>query len=156
MGGGFSATPRVFPDPLLFLLPWGSADKPQPPQGPLEVQDCHGAGVCLRWRPPKDDGGRALDHYMVERQQAGRSTWLKVGEPPPDSTAFTDPHTERGKKYTFRVRAVTAEGPGEALESKEVLVAPDGERPGWGQGRDTARLPQLCPELGPPAGAWGS
>ncbi|XP_058389892.1 immunoglobulin-like and fibronectin type III domain-containing protein 1 [Diceros bicornis minor] len=100
-------------------------DKPQPPQGPLEVQDCQGAGVCLHWRPPRDDGGRAVEHYMVERRQAGRSTWLKVGEPPADSTNFTDAHVERGKKYAFRVRAVTSEGAGEALESAEVLVAPE-------------------------------
>ncbi|KAI4536594.1 hypothetical protein MG293_012797 [Ovis ammon polii] len=104
-------------------------DKPQPPQGPLEVQDGHGAGVHLRWRPPKDDGGRALQHYEVERRQAGRSAWLKVGEPRSDSTTFTDAHTEQGKKYAYRVRAVTAEGPGEALESEEVLVAPEA-RPG--------------------------
>uniref|UniRef100_A0A3Q2HDI2 Immunoglobulin-like and fibronectin type III domain-containing protein 1 n=1 Tax=Equus caballus TaxID=9796 RepID=A0A3Q2HDI2_HORSE len=100
-------------------------DKPQPPQGPLEVQDCQGAGVSLRWRPPRDDGGRAVEHYMVERRQAGRSTWLNVGEPPGDSTSFTDAHVERGKKYAFRVRAVTSEGAGEALESAEVLLAPE-------------------------------
>uniref|UniRef100_A0A8C0QNQ2 Immunoglobulin-like and fibronectin type III domain-containing protein 1 n=1 Tax=Canis lupus familiaris TaxID=9615 RepID=A0A8C0QNQ2_CANLF len=100
-------------------------DKPQPPQGPLEVQDRHGAGVCLHWRPPRDDGGQALERYVVERRQAGRSTWLKVGEPPADSTTFTDTHVEQGKKYTFRVRAVTSEGAGEALESAEVLVAPE-------------------------------
>ncbi|XP_055274907.1 immunoglobulin-like and fibronectin type III domain-containing protein 1 [Moschus berezovskii] len=104
-------------------------DKPQTPQGPLEVQDDHGAGVRLRWRPPKDDGGRALEHYVVERRQAGRSAWLKVGESRSDSTTFTDTHTEQGKKYAYRVRAVTAEGPGEALESEEVLVAPEA-RPG--------------------------
>uniref|UniRef100_A0A8C9AXD8 Immunoglobulin-like and fibronectin type III domain-containing protein 1 n=1 Tax=Phocoena sinus TaxID=42100 RepID=A0A8C9AXD8_PHOSS len=100
-------------------------DKPQPPQGPLEVQDGHGAGVCLCWRPPTDDGGQALRYYVVERRQAGLSTWLKVGEPPADSTTFTDAEAEQGKKYSFRVRAVTAEGPGEALESDEVLVAPE-------------------------------
>ncbi|XP_077755864.1 LOW QUALITY PROTEIN: immunoglobulin-like and fibronectin type III domain-containing protein 1 [Canis aureus] len=100
-------------------------DKPQPPQGPLEVQDRHGTGVCLHWRPPRDDGGQALERYVVERRQAGRSTWLKVGEPPADSTTFTDTHVEQGKKYTFRVRAVTSEGAGEALESTEVLVAPE-------------------------------
>eukprot|EP00070_Physeter_catodon_P037161 XP_028344055.1 immunoglobulin-like and fibronectin type III domain-containing protein 1 isoform X2 [Physeter catodon] len=36
-----------------------------------------------------------------------------------------DAQAEQGKKYSFRVRAVTAEGPGEALESGEVLVAPE-------------------------------
>ncbi|TEA42204.1 hypothetical protein DBR06_SOUSAS6810132 [Sousa chinensis] len=99
-------------------------DKPQPPQGPLEVQDGHGAGLCLCWRPPTDDGGQALQHYVVERRQAGLGTWLKVGKPPADSTTFTDAEAEQGKKYSFRVRAVTAEGPGEALESDEVLVTP--------------------------------
>ncbi|XP_058939475.2 immunoglobulin-like and fibronectin type III domain-containing protein 1 isoform X10 [Kogia breviceps] len=100
-------------------------DKPQPPQGPLEVRDGHGAGVCLRWRPPRDDGGQALQRYVVERRQAGLGTWLKVDEPPADSTTFTDAQAEQGKKYSFRVRAVTAEGPGEALESDEALVAPE-------------------------------
>ncbi|XP_059136177.1 immunoglobulin-like and fibronectin type III domain-containing protein 1 [Peromyscus eremicus] len=100
-------------------------DKPQPPQGPLEVQDCHRASVCLRWRPPRDDGGQAIQHYVVERRQAGRSTWLKVGEPPPDSTSFTDASVEQGRKYAFRVRTVTSEGAGDALESEEVLVAPE-------------------------------
>lgn len=100
-------------------------DKPQPPLGPLEVQDLRGAGVCLRWRPPRDDGGRAVEHYVVERRQAGRSTWLKVGEPPADSTTFTDNDVEQGRKYAFRVRAVTSEGASEALESEELLVAPE-------------------------------
>ncbi|XP_054432402.1 immunoglobulin-like and fibronectin type III domain-containing protein 1 [Pteronotus mesoamericanus] len=100
-------------------------DKPRPPQGPLEVQCSRGAGVHLRWRPPRDDGGRAVEHYVVERQQAGRSTWVRLGEPSADSTSFTDAGVEQGRKYAFRVRAVTSEGPGEALESEEVLVAPD-------------------------------
>ncbi|XP_023563636.1 immunoglobulin-like and fibronectin type III domain-containing protein 1 [Octodon degus] len=100
-------------------------DKPQAPQGPLEVQDCHRAGVCLSWQPPREDGGRDVEHYVVERRQAGRSTWLNVGKSSPDSTTFTDGSVEQGRKYTYRVRAVTSEGSGEALESEEVLVAPE-------------------------------
>ncbi|KAL6040735.1 hypothetical protein STEG23_017500, partial [Scotinomys teguina] len=76
-------------------------------------------------QPPRDDGGQAIQHYMVERRQAGRSTWLKVGERPPDSTSFTDASVEQGRKYAFRVRTVTSEGAGDALESEEVLVAPE-------------------------------
>ncbi|KAB1258814.1 Immunoglobulin-like and fibronectin type III domain-containing protein 1 [Camelus dromedarius] len=123
--GQYSVTLRSEGGSVQAELTLQVLDKPQPPQGPLEVQDCHGAGVCLRWQPPRDDGGQALEHYVVERQQAGRSTWLKLGETPADSTTFTDIHAEQGKKYTFRVRAVTAEGPGEALQSEEVLVAPE-------------------------------
>uniref|UniRef100_A0A667HYZ5 Immunoglobulin-like and fibronectin type III domain-containing protein 1 n=1 Tax=Lynx canadensis TaxID=61383 RepID=A0A667HYZ5_LYNCA len=123
--GQYSVTLRSEGGSVQAELTLQVIDKPQPPQGPLEAQDCQGAGVCLHWRPPQDDGGRALEHYVVERRQAGRSTWLKVGEPPTGTTTFTDTHVEQGKKYTFRVRAVTSEGPGEALESTEVLVAPE-------------------------------
>ncbi|KAJ8778553.1 hypothetical protein J1605_013522 [Eschrichtius robustus] len=123
--GQYSVTLRSKGGSVQAELTLRVLDKPQPPQGPLEVQDGHGAGVCLCWRPPRDDGGQALQHYVVERRQAGLSTWLKVGEPPADSTTFTDAQAEQGKKYSFRVRAVTAEGPGEALESEEVLVAPE-------------------------------
>ncbi|XP_044904784.1 immunoglobulin-like and fibronectin type III domain-containing protein 1 isoform X2 [Felis catus] len=123
--GQYSVTLRSEGGSVQAELTLQVLDKPQPPQGPLEAQDCQGAGVCLHWRPPQDDGGRALEHYVVERRQAGRSTWLKVGEPPAGTTTFTDTHVEQGKKYTFRVRAVTSEGPGEALESTEVLVAPE-------------------------------
>ena len=111
------------------------------------MQDSHGAGVHLCWRPPKDDGGRALQRYEVERRQAGRSSWLKVGEPRSDSITFTDAHTEQGKKYAYRVRAVTAEGPGEALESEEVLVAPEGEWTG-GPGRGYCWAPHCAQRLG--------
>ncbi|XP_070257428.1 LOW QUALITY PROTEIN: immunoglobulin-like and fibronectin type III domain-containing protein 1 [Myotis yumanensis] len=128
-GGQYSVTLRSQGGSVQAGLTLHVIDKPQPPQGPLEVQDCRGAGVCLRWGPPRDDGGRALEHYVVERRQAGRSTWLKVGQPPADATSFTDAQVEQGRKYAFRVRAVTSEGPGEALESEEVLVAPEA-RPG--------------------------
>ncbi|XP_023390537.1 immunoglobulin-like and fibronectin type III domain-containing protein 1 [Pteropus vampyrus] len=123
--GQYSVTLRSKGGSVQAELTLQVIDKPQPPQGPLEVQDCRGAGVCLRWRPPRDDGGRPVEHYVVDRQQAGRSTWLKVAEPPADSLTFTDAHVEKGRKYTFRVRAVTSEGAGEALESEEVLVAPE-------------------------------
>lgn len=119
------------------------------------MQHCGGAGVCLRWRPPRDDGGRPVDRYVVERQQAGRSTWLKVGEPPADSSSFTDAQVEQGKKYAFRVRAVTSEGPGEALESEEVLVAPEGERTGRGRGLGRGDRSGRGGVSGPWRAPWG-
>ncbi|XP_034522904.1 immunoglobulin-like and fibronectin type III domain-containing protein 1 isoform X1 [Ailuropoda melanoleuca] len=124
-GGRYSVTLKSEGGSVQAELTLQVTDKPQAPQGPLEVQNRQGAGVCLRWRPPKDDGGQAVEHYVVERQQAGRSAWLRAGQAPADSTTFTDADVEQGKKYTFRVRAVTSEGAGEALESTEVLVAPE-------------------------------
>ncbi|XP_038604671.1 immunoglobulin-like and fibronectin type III domain-containing protein 1 [Tachyglossus aculeatus] len=101
-------------------------DKPQAPRGPLQVLDCSsGEGVTLGWRAPGDDGGSELQHYVVERQQVGRQTWLRVGETPRSVTTFSSRPMERGRKYRFRVRAVTSVGAGEALESEEeVMLAP--------------------------------
>lgn len=95
-----------------------------------------------------------MEHYVVERQQAGRTAWLKVGEPPAGSPTFTDAHVEQGRKYTFRVRAVTSEGAGEALESTEVLVAPEGKRMDQALAfpRGWAGLPQTLRDQ---AGGWG-
>ncbi|KAM9613301.1 LOW QUALITY PROTEIN: immunoglobulin-like and fibronectin type III domain-containing protein 1 [Trichechus inunguis] len=123
--GQYSMTLRSKGGSLQADLTLRVIDKPQPPQGPLEVQDGHGAGVCLHWQLPRDDGGWAIQHSVVERRQAGRSTWLTVGEPPADSTTFTSVHVEQGRKYAFRAHAVTSEEAGEALQSEEVLVAPE-------------------------------
>lgn len=89
-----------------------------------------------------------MERYVVERRQASRSTWLKVGEAPADSTTFTDAQVEQGRKYAFRVRAVSSEGAGEALESAEVLVAPEGERTIWGGVENVLGSP-LCPSRAP-------
>ncbi|XP_077012908.1 immunoglobulin-like and fibronectin type III domain-containing protein 1 [Tamandua tetradactyla] len=99
-------------------------DKPHPPQGPLEVQDQHGAGICLGWRSLREDRGWAPRHHVVERRQASRRAWLKVGEPPADSTASPDP-VEQGRKYSFCVRAVASDRAREALEPEEVLAVPE-------------------------------
>ncbi|XP_069094995.1 immunoglobulin-like and fibronectin type III domain-containing protein 1 [Pleurodeles waltl] len=97
-------------------------DRPQPPKGPVEVLESTPTVIGIQWKPPKDDGGKPLHHYVVERQQVGRSTWLKLGEVPPDSTTFSTSKVDHGKRYYFRVRAVNAEGVSEAIESEEVMA----------------------------------
>ncbi|KAI5168897.1 Immunoglobulin-Like And Fibronectin Type Iii Domain-Containing Protein 1 [Manis pentadactyla] len=60
---------------------------------------------------------------MVERWQAGRSTWLRVGEAPADGTILTDGCVEGARSTRSVGGAVSSEGAREALESSEVLVA---------------------------------
>ena len=43
-------------------------DKPEAPEGPLEVSDVHAEGCKLKWKPPKDDGGVPIEAYVVEKQ----------------------------------------------------------------------------------------
>lgn len=49
-------------DLILYL-----ADKPLPPQGPLDVSDITPETCSLSWRPPLDDGGSPITNYVVEK-----------------------------------------------------------------------------------------
>ncbi|XP_062422356.1 immunoglobulin-like and fibronectin type III domain-containing protein 1 [Pungitius pungitius] len=94
-------------------------DKPTSPLGPAEVIE--GSAICIefRWRSPKDDGGSPVINYMVERQQVGRNTWKKIGEIP-GVTSYRDTDVDHGRKYCYRIRAVTAEGTSEVMETDEM------------------------------------
>ncbi|XP_074833343.1 immunoglobulin-like and fibronectin type III domain-containing protein 1 [Carettochelys insculpta] len=98
-------------------------DKPQKPIGPIEVVDSSTTGITIRWKPPKDDGGKPVQSYIIERQQVGRKTWVTLGETDKNNSTFTTDNVEQDKSYCFRVRAVNAEGTSEALESDEVMAA---------------------------------
>ncbi|EMP40995.1 Immunoglobulin-like and fibronectin type III domain-containing protein 1 [Chelonia mydas] len=98
-------------------------DKPQKPIGPIEVVDSSTTGITIRWKPPKDDGGRPVQNYIIERQQVGRKTWVTLGESSRDNSTFTTNEVGQDKSYRFRVRAVNAEEKSKALESDEVMAA---------------------------------
>ncbi|KAM3618348.1 uncharacterized protein V6R79_019497 [Siganus canaliculatus] len=94
-------------------------DKPTPPLGPAEVTESSASCIEFKWRPPKDDGGSPVINYVMERQQVGRNTWKKIGEIPGVPT-YRDTVVEHGRKYCYRVRAVTEEGISEAMETDDM------------------------------------
>uniref|UniRef100_A0A3P8TSA2 Immunoglobulin like and fibronectin type III domain containing 1, tandem duplicate 1 n=1 Tax=Amphiprion percula TaxID=161767 RepID=A0A3P8TSA2_AMPPE len=94
-------------------------DKPTSPLGPAEVTESSAAGIEFKWRPPKDDGGSPVINYIMERQQVGRNTWKKIGEIP-GVPCYRDTDVDRGRKYCYRIRAVTAEGTSEVMETDEM------------------------------------
>ncbi|XP_072701146.1 immunoglobulin-like and fibronectin type III domain-containing protein 1 [Ciconia boyciana] len=95
-------------------------DKPQPPAGPIKIVESSANDITIQWKPPKDDGGKPLQSYIVERQQVGKNDWVTLGETPRSCTTFTTNKVEQDTSYYFRVRAVNAEGTSDALESDEV------------------------------------
>ncbi|XP_074019467.1 immunoglobulin-like and fibronectin type III domain-containing protein 1 [Numenius arquata] len=95
-------------------------DKPQPPAGPMKIVESSASDITIQWNPPKDDGGKPVQSYIVERQQVGKSEWVTLGETPRSCTTFTTNKVEQDVSYYFRVRAVNAEGTSDALESEEV------------------------------------
>ncbi|RLV95334.1 hypothetical protein DV515_00012887 [Chloebia gouldiae] len=98
-------------------------DKPQPPAGPIKIVESSANNITIQWKPPKDDGGKPVQRYLVERQQVGRNDWEILGETPRSCTSFTMSKVEEEMSYYFRVRAMNAEGVSDALESGEVKAA---------------------------------
>ncbi|CAK6957561.1 immunoglobulin-like and fibronectin type III domain-containing protein 1 [Scomber scombrus] len=94
-------------------------DKPTSPLGPAEVTESSATCIEFSWRPPKDDGGSPVINYILERQQVGRNTWKKIGEIP-DVPSYRDTNVDRGRKYCYRIRAVTAEGVSQVMETDEM------------------------------------
>ncbi|XP_034550753.1 immunoglobulin-like and fibronectin type III domain-containing protein 1 [Notolabrus celidotus] len=93
--------------------------KPTPPQGPAEVTESSAMCIEFRWRPPKDDGGSPVTNFILERQQVGRNTWKKLGEIP-GVPSYRDADVDHGRKYCYRIRAVTAEGTSEVMETDDI------------------------------------
>jgi titin len=45
---------------------------------PLQVSDITKNACRLRWKPPEDDGGSRVTHYVIERQEVGKPYWTTV------------------------------------------------------------------------------
>lgn len=104
---------------MLFFL-----DKPSKPEGPLEVTEIYKDRCHLSWKPPKDDGGLPIEHYVVEAMDLSTKKWVEVGKIQEDTRCGV-PGLEAGKKYKFRVKAVNSEGESEPLVTDSEITAKD-------------------------------
>lgn len=97
------------------------ADKPGPPGGPIEFKTVTAEKITLLWRPPPDDGGAKITHYIVEKRETSRVVWSMVAENL-EECIITTTKIIKGNEYIFRVRAVNKYGIGEPLESDPVVA----------------------------------
>lgn len=59
-----------------------NSDKPSPPEKPIEVKDVTKNHCTLSWKPPADDGGTEILHYIVEKMDVSRGSWIEAGTSP--------------------------------------------------------------------------
>ncbi|KFV50535.1 Immunoglobulin-like and fibronectin type III domain-containing protein 1 [Tyto alba] len=106
-------------------------DKPQPPAGPIKIVESSANDITIQWNPPKDDGGKPVQSYIVESQQIGKNDWVTLGETPRSCTTFTTNKVEQDTSYYFRgsdalesdeVKAVSKASPG-APDPPEIVSA---------------------------------
>ncbi|XP_062974483.1 immunoglobulin superfamily member 22 [Elgaria multicarinata webbii] len=105
-------------------------DKPKPPNGKVEFLEKTGKCVKMKWKAPKDNGGKQVTHFIIERKMVGKKSWIKVGEIDSKHTTFATDKVEEGKAYQFRILAVNSEGASEALETEEIFAGDPIEPPG--------------------------
>lgn len=81
-------------------------------------------------------------NYIMERQQIGRNTWKKIGEIP-GVPFYRDTDVDRGRKYCYRIRALTSEGVSEVMETEDLQAGILGEA-SWD---DRLYHPQICADF---------
>uniref|UniRef100_A0A4W3ISE0 Titin n=1 Tax=Callorhinchus milii TaxID=7868 RepID=A0A4W3ISE0_CALMI len=96
-------------------------DRPGPPEGPIVVTGLTAEKCTLAWKPPTQDGGSAISHYVIEKRETSRLVWTVVDS---NVVALSYKVTKflEGNEYIFRVMAVNKYGVGESLESEAVIA----------------------------------
>jgi len=99
-------------DPILAENPY------RPPSSPGEpkIVDFDNKSVTLRWDKPKNDGGRAITHYIIQKKDKFGGWFDALITDDQNCTATIDelearvPGLSEGKWYQFRVIAVNKAG----------------------------------------------
>merc|ERR1719447_1242807 len=102
-------------DPILAENPY------RPPSSPGEpkIVDFDNKSVTLRWEKPKEDGGRPISHYIIQKKDKFGGWFDALITDDQNCTATIDelearvPGLSEGKWYQFRVIAVNKAGESE-------------------------------------------
>ena len=53
-------------------------DRPAPPEGPLRLSGVTCTSCNLKWGPSPDDGGSPITHYLIEKMDLSRGSWVEA------------------------------------------------------------------------------
>ncbi|CAF1005403.1 unnamed protein product [Adineta steineri] len=97
-------------------------DKPDTPEGPLEINDIKPDSCVLTWKPPKNDGGSPISSYIIEKFDTKKDEWQKVSSfcrvPFYEVTGLKE-----GSEYKFPVSAENLYGQSIPLECEKSIIA---------------------------------
>lgn len=98
-------------------------DKPTEPTPPVAVTDVTCDSLVLTWKPPKDDGGSKITHYVIEIINLTKGgDWMLMEDV--KDTSYRVTKLIKKNEYQFRVKAVNKLGESPPTKS-DVVIAKD-------------------------------
>lgn len=94
-------------------------DRPAAPEPPMKAT-IEGSNCTLLWKKVKEDGGSAIEHYQIEKQDTEKGTWGACGHTKDNS--YTIKGLFPGHSYQFRVCAVNQIGDSDFVTSEDVSI----------------------------------
>ncbi|XP_061139945.1 titin-like isoform X1 [Syngnathus typhle] len=96
-------------------------EKPDPPLGPVKIDEVSSDYVSISWEPPEYTGGCQLDNYVVEKRDITNMEWQTVSATTVRTTIKVT-KLKTGSEYQFRVFAENRYGKSAAITSSIVLA----------------------------------
>jgi len=96
-------------------------DTPGKPKGPLTFSRVTAEKCNLAWERPEEDGGAEITHYVVDKRETSRVSWVPLPQTITNTTC-TAPNLIPNNEYVFRVAGVNKYGRGPFLESNPIVA----------------------------------
>uniref|UniRef100_A0A3Q3XII2 Titin n=1 Tax=Mola mola TaxID=94237 RepID=A0A3Q3XII2_MOLML len=96
-------------------------EKPDPPTGPVRIDEVSSDYVTISWEPPEYTGGCELDNYIVEKRETMSADWQTVSATTVRTTIKIT-KLKTGREYQFRVFAENRYGKSTAITSPIVTA----------------------------------
>nr|XP_046249157.1 titin-like [Scatophagus argus] len=96
-------------------------EKPDPPTGPVRIDEVSSDYVTISWEPPEYTGGCQLDNYIVEKREITSTEWQTVSATTVRTTIKVT-KLKTGSEYQFRVFAENRYGKSTAITSPIVTA----------------------------------
>lgn len=97
-------------------------DKPSPPLN-LRPKDYSKDYITVTWDVPESDGGAPITGYRVEKRDAKRDNFTKVGETNSKTLEIKASKLVEGNQYYFRVYAINEVGESKPAVTDEPITA---------------------------------
>lgn len=96
-------------------------DTPGVCEGGVEISKITEESCTLSWKPPLEDGGDEVSHYLVERRDTNRLNWVFMHAECKELTCGIT-GLIKNTEYLFRVRGINKYGPGVPLLSEPMVA----------------------------------